>query len=323
MKKANRHRRGLTLVEMLAVLFILALVAGVAVTATEGWVDQSRFEAAQRLLADIEVAILGSRDAREPDGTLVVTGFVADMGRLPRTTGTDPLVLSELWDMPLSFDLRPATAENLSDPSHADPEVIVPCGWRGPYLRLPLGAADLKDPWGKRLVSPVAPSDPPDPDGADYAHLRSAADVPLTSAGQDVGLIRLLGANGRRSDADQRYDRDTHLWIPDVRYRTHLAGKVSVRGATPDAADTVVIKVFGPDPAAPGKIGVVATPPLAFNGTSDYREFALSGLTIGPRVVRAYFSDGGATTSPYARSAVLRMTLLPGSNAKDVVIDRP
>jgi len=294
-----------------------------AVTATEGWVDKERFDAAQRLLGEIEEAVLGVRNARDTDGALVVNGFVADMGRLPRTTGGDPLLLSELWSMPLTFDIRPATVENLSDPAHADSEVRVPCGWRGPYLRLPFGAADLKDPWGKPLVSPVTASSPPDPDGADYAHLRSGNDIALTAPGQEIGLVRILGANRRRSDADQGYDLDTHLRIPGIRYRATFAGKVSVRGATPDSADSVVVRVFGPDPEAPGKIAVASTGPLPFNGTSDYREFLVENLTIGPRVVRAYFTDGGPPTSPHVRSAVLHVTLLPGLNTKDLVIDRP
>ena len=98
------HRRaGLTLVELLVVLAILAIMTTMAVTATNTLVDQSRYDATQRTLLSIEEAVLGPANAREADGTLIVGGFVADVGRLPLAVvdAGDPdgafKQLRELW----------------------------------------------------------------------------------------------------------------------------------------------------------------------------------------------------------------------------------
>src|SRR5262249_50033275 len=121
---AMTARRGMTLVELLVVLTILAILAAAAMTATEVFVDQGRYDANARTLTSIREAVVGPDNARQTDGTVLVSGFVADMGRLPVAVGTDPTTaLAELWANPYPqnpFAVRQAPS---------DPEVLIPSGW--------------------------------------------------------------------------------------------------------------------------------------------------------------------------------------------------
>src|SRR5437763_3727153 len=98
MPRRSHPHFGLTLVELLVVLVILAILTTIAVQSTEKVVEQARYEATQRTLQNIQNAILSPPNQRTPDGSLLITGFVADMGRLPQPVadGGDPL--RELWD---------------------------------------------------------------------------------------------------------------------------------------------------------------------------------------------------------------------------------
>jgi prepilin-type N-terminal cleavage/methylation domain-containing protein len=85
-KMQRSHRSALTLVELLVVLVIIAIVTGIAITATENVIDQGRYNATQQTLQNIQEAIMGPANQRAPDGSFLITGFVADMGRLPPLT---------------------------------------------------------------------------------------------------------------------------------------------------------------------------------------------------------------------------------------------
>jgi len=98
--------------------------------------------------------------------------------------------------------------------------------------------------------------------------------------------------------------------------------------AEPDAADTITVRVFGPDPTLDnaGKIkAFTATAP--FSAPSVTLNFPVDGdaddLTTGARVVRAYFTDdAGTVTSSFDASAVTDVILQPGFNTIELVIDR-
>ena len=80
---SRRSERGLTLVEMLVVLAILVALTTVAVNSTEGVVDQGRYDATGNTLDGVRDAVLGREGLKGPDDRPFITGFVADMGRLP------------------------------------------------------------------------------------------------------------------------------------------------------------------------------------------------------------------------------------------------
>lgn len=125
------HRRhGMTLVELLLVVFILAALAASASSMVEGAHDQARYDDTRTRISLIRRAIVG------PDDPIIPTsGFVADMGR-------DPVSISELL-------------ENPNDPAglySVDALTGVGSGWRGPYLRasprFTNGAIEFPDGWG-------------------------------------------------------------------------------------------------------------------------------------------------------------------------------
>jgi prepilin-type N-terminal cleavage/methylation domain-containing protein len=151
----RRLRTGLTLLELMVVLVILAIVATVAVQSLQPQVDSQRFESAARLLEEIRGATLGPARKFQLDGTPLVSGFIADIGRFPRVEPSDDdsderQSLSELWSnenqlgSQFPFQFRPGPEQPVNYSS-----IRLPCGWRGPYLQLPIGTQKLVDPWGR------------------------------------------------------------------------------------------------------------------------------------------------------------------------------
>jgi prepilin-type N-terminal cleavage/methylation domain-containing protein len=170
-----RIRSGLTLLELLMVLVILAIVATVSIQSLQPQVDNQRFQTATRLLSEIEAAAIGPRQKFQTDGTPLISGFVADTGRLPlpssggiqsgftslapesatsletntSATPTGAPNLAELWSehsalatqFPFQFRDGPTEPVDYSD-------IRLACGWRGPYLQLPPGSTQVIDPWG-------------------------------------------------------------------------------------------------------------------------------------------------------------------------------
>lgn len=324
MKRNNHHRPAFTLLELVVVLAILAVVTTLAIRSLDGLEDESRYDKTTRGLEELSAAVLGSPDDRAADGSRTVSGFVADMGRLPVTTGAAELTLSELWENPgAPFDVRPAVVANGVSLAMEDPQVLVSGGWRGPYFRLPIGATTWLDGWGNPMTSPATAS-PPDPDSIGYARLRDAADNPIITTGQEIRIVRHLGANGRLDAADTGYDREGGLVIPDEMFKASLSGQIEVLDgespATADSGDTVTVRIFSPNPADPSKITVAsAVIPFARNPVT----WTIPGATIGPRVVRAYFDDVNASgTTLLRKSPVTHVTLRPGVNSVNLTIDR-
>ncbi len=150
--------RGLTLLELVAVLVILAIVATVAVNSLQPRVEQIRWEQAQQLLEEVRQSSLGTPRAKHDDGSPLVTGFVADIGRLPMPAIVQdpelskPITLRELWDAtsPLAIDFPFRFRAGPKEPIDFS-SVRLPCGWRGPYLTLGVGQKTLLDPWARPL----------------------------------------------------------------------------------------------------------------------------------------------------------------------------
>lgn len=171
-------RRGLTLVELLVVLTILALMATVAITSTDLIMSQGRYEATVRTLTNIEEAILSSHQLQETGGSTSMSGFIVDTGRLP-------VSLAELFVQPPDIVAWNAYAFD-SDRDGTD-DVRLTSGWNGPYLRLPVGVAatNLKDGYGRDfLVGFPAPGEMiVGSQGAD-----GDSDLPEEGYDQDVGI---------------------------------------------------------------------------------------------------------------------------------------
>ena len=147
-------RAGLTLLELMVVLVILAIVATVAIQSLQPQIDNQRFQSSTRLLGEIKTATLGPVQKYQIDGTPLISGFLCDVGRLPIASApsqdAQSAVLGELWDsesgiasnFPFQFRAGPVQPVDYST-------IRLPCGWKGPYLQLPVGSKTLTDAWGR------------------------------------------------------------------------------------------------------------------------------------------------------------------------------
>lgn len=323
--RSPKHRRsGFTLLELLVVLVILAAVTTLAFRSLEEVQDQRRYESSRALLEDLEKAVLGDEET---------AGFVADLGRLPQTVlqGSE-LTLAELWQQGTlpGYDVR----------SHAtDPEVLLPTGWRGPYLTLPLYATNVFDGWGNPMRS-LPDASPANPASTGYPRLRDDNDAAIITAGQPVSILRHLGANGTFDLADLGVDRDLGVAFasttpPLNRYQASVKATVQVlesdgSPAPASATDQVYVRVFTPNPADVTQLLVVAdkTAQAASVSIPPAPGAYLTGLTIGARVIRAYVIQDQGNSDPVddvvvAKSAIKHVTLRPGVNFISLTIYRP
>lgn len=285
------NSQGFTLVELAVVLGIIVILTHLAVREAGQWRTAQLHTLADRGLAEIKEAVLGDDFERDTEGVRTRTGFLADMGRLPQaaTNAQGRLTLAELWAPPspnTPYAARPATAANLtsgSDPADADEDVLIPCGWRGPYLRLPFGRTRLLDAWGNAYETPD--------DAHTTARLRTADDDAITSAGTPVVIVRHLGADGAPDTLTapaSPEDADTTLNL----FECHGAAGLT------NCSLTVTVNAYDSDgnPASGSYSGTVRVySPYGAQVTVGKAPFTLkagtahatvTGLTPGTRVLR-------------------------------------
>jgi prepilin-type N-terminal cleavage/methylation domain-containing protein len=169
---------GFTLLEMLLVLFLMALVASAGLMLTEGVEDQAKYNETRRRMEMMRRAIVGD-PTRTVNGSPEISGFVADMGRLPGCVG-------EL--LGLGPERTPVTDPRTFE-SPCDNTVTIPewhmddgiaSGWRGPYIQvLPERDGELRfrDGYGN--------SDASDARNSGWAYSVYTETVSLASAGFD------------------------------------------------------------------------------------------------------------------------------------------
>lgn len=176
----HKGQGGLTLLELLVVVAILAVLATVAIQSTTDIGNQTRYDATQKSIGAFRTAVLGPPGQTAPDGSRMATGFIADMGRVPRSrTLIHPEFggvpdLTELYSESLPSGLKAYALHTAGEAYVAltsitavslktipertalyDATVKIPAGWRGPYLRKPPTELTLVDGWQKPLVSRV------------------------------------------------------------------------------------------------------------------------------------------------------------------------
>jgi len=286
------NRQGFTLLELAVVLGIIVIITHLAVREAGQWRASQLHALSDKGLSEIRDAILGGDFERDTEGARVRTGFLADMGRLPQaiTNAEDRLTLSELWLRPASaaetYGVRAAVASNLvdeADSADADSDVQVPCGWHGPYLRLPFGKTRLLDAWGNAYETP---------DDASYtARLRTFDNGLISASGTTVVFIRHLGADGAPDDvtAPASAEDDDGVLNLFATYGadgiTNASLTVTVNAYDSDGTPasgtyTGTARVYGP---FGGKI-MISKQSLSL--TAGTASATLTGLTPGPRVLR-------------------------------------
>ena len=176
-QEGARDRWGLTLLELVVVVAILAVLTGVAVRTASNFGMEARDEATRRTVEAFRGALVGNGTRGAGVAGAETSGFVADMGRLPRS---DARMLGDLgWVVDVGelhaeqvpaglvpFGVHGVSAQTTElmwvggSPGTHDGLVLsgglrVPAGWRGPYLRRAVGESVLSDGWGKPLVNRV------------------------------------------------------------------------------------------------------------------------------------------------------------------------
>lgn len=270
-----RRQSGLTLVEMLAVLLVLTMLASIAISSTEGLIDKGRHETSIRGLEELETAILGDPQLRDGNSSLIPNGYASDVGRLPVARGGDPLTqLEDLWKQ------GTAPAWSTRETPQGDDEVSMAAGWKGPYLNLPLGASDLRDGWHKPFVL-----------------LKAGPPVAPVVDGDPVEILQTLGSDS--AAGGEGYAADLPPIDVASGHKASLSGYVHL-GTVPTAAVArdIVVRVYGPDGSAVPKPvktldQVVLTLPAGSPGPIAYTFDAVANggkgpLVKGSRIVRAY-----------------------------------
>jgi prepilin-type N-terminal cleavage/methylation domain-containing protein len=294
----SRRQRGLTLLELLVVLMILATLGTVMVTQTMSLTNEARYDQTVRMLEQIRDGLSGRVIVSGEDPSAVLPGFVVDMGRLPE--GPD---LSELWVQGAlaDFDLHDVSAA--FDDVTPDALPGIAGGWRRPYVRLPVGAAELTDGWGQ--VFDV-----------------QKADGTAAAAGEE---IRKVVSDGSGITGDPY-----NVTLDDVDYTDDdlISGPISFELTfTLAASDNAVVRLYGPLGADDGLPGVVAQQGFAATGTGSAQtetvNFGGQRVRVGPKVLRVYQWDDPDPptdrTDPDAkwpgvgfRSEIRRVTVPPG-----------
>ncbi|MCA9216157.1 MAG: prepilin-type N-terminal cleavage/methylation domain-containing protein [Planctomycetales bacterium] len=196
-RKQRIRRFGLTLLELIVALGILAVLSTIAIRSLDPLADQARYEATQRLLDDLRSATVGDPNAKQLGGQRIVSGYVADTGSLPST-------LSDFTTKPAGLIAYAAQTFD-SDRDTVD-DVSLSSGWKGPYVRFGAGQSVIVDGWGR---TPLI-----DPDGGDFD---------FTSQGSDGDSVL----------PEDDYQADISVAMPSVEYTASVVFRVfAIDGTT-------------------------------------------------------------------------------------------
>lgn len=321
-------RRGLTLIELVVVLVILAALTGIAVRSLEPVADQARYEQTQKTLENIREAIQ-TRDVT--NGSVDFAGFVSDMGRLPVAVNAGgELQPIELWRNDLTtFGGAADMVRYQVQSSFADPyvhptstigrTVPVASGWRGPYLQLPPGVDRLRDGYGRSIVLVANDTAPATP---------AVAGDPIVNFGS-------LGADVGNSGDD--------LSLPNSVFDSgRIEGTLSVSVLRSDGApvtlaatERLFVRVYGPatNLGGPGVIANAELPTgsgvLLNHDPTPVPYLITSGIRTVRAVVVTKTTDvatppSSPTEDVVSQSTAIQVVVKPGSNVLPTLyLDRP
>ncbi|MFO1066349.1 MAG: type II secretion system protein [Pirellulales bacterium] len=140
-RSSLNSRSGMTLVELVVVLAILAMLAGIAVRSMNAAAEQVRYECTRSVLEQSRIAILGDR--MRPDHEPDHYGYFSDCGSLPSD-------LDDLLSKPIGITARSLfTFDSDRDGTN---DVSLSGGWNGPYLHPGVGQATIVDGWGRSIT---------------------------------------------------------------------------------------------------------------------------------------------------------------------------
>lgn len=320
------RRSGFSLIEMVIALAILAAATTIAIRATSGLQDQARYQSTTRSLTDLQSAIAGAPNQRGPDGSTIISGFVADTGRLPQFTidPNDPLGVN---GDPLSELLRQNTLPAFGFvTANSDTSVVVGVGWKGPYVRLAAGPSYIRDGWGNSF------------------HVYDASGNLLSAPGAPISQIsswaadKIADTNHGGTGDTNGYDADVSVPYPNAIstnggfiYLGTLNGQVTMNvgtdavagnplstGPAPNLTYTnavgtkfnvgIWVVLFSPDlsqtPRPVGETLAANTFAGSSNALVSPFTYLVPSTTIGPRVIKAYVIDSSVLATNANLAAV-------------------
>jgi type II secretory pathway pseudopilin PulG len=263
-------RNALTLLELVVVLGILALLAGVAVHSLDPIANQSRYESSQSMINGIRSAIMGDPNAKNANGQKIISGYIADTAELPAT-------LSDLLQKPSGI-IAYGTDSFDSDRDLTN-DVTLSRGWNGPYLQLGAGRTNILDGWGHALT----------------LHNNSGS-LTITSLGSDNDSV----APEDGYQADISVEIPTNAYSGDVVLRLYaisattgtridptLSNLLDGIASPPAGTKLLGIHFYGKN-ASGGTTGEVQEVmcPVAMTGSFEYR---ISNAAHGKAAARAIF----------------------------------
>ena len=237
-------KRSLTLIEMIIVISILAIVSTSLISVVGDTDDQLRYDETVSRLEAVKKALIGETDL--VNGQIVVSGFIADMGRLPKEAAvTGTFDLTELIELGSQSKWTFDSNSGLSQ------------GWRGPYVNFSSGESRINDAWGNEIVATMD---------------SVSQDVTLTSFGSD-------GVIGGEAGS---YEEDIELKISKESFLTKTIFTMNVTNSdvAPSPDRIVTISLVNPYSSTPISANVNSeagtTAPLSFEFAEAFgREFVV------------------------------------------------
>ena len=125
----------------------------------------------------------------------------------------------------------------------------MPCGWRGPYLRLALGQTSIRDGWGNPLIL-----------FSDLAGTPAAVGDPIlavsSTAAQRQQPLQCAAGSQYRTGPDRRQRKRLRCWIP--------------METPPTRPGAVQVWMYGPNPSTGGLWESQCTTTTATDGVVSY-----------------------------------------------------
>ena len=324
---------GFTLLELLVVLVILSGAAFMTLNILTDGSGQVRFDDTKNRLKMIRRAIAGDV-MLSVNGEPMLSGFVADVGRLPNCM-QELLVRTDI-----DCDNNAATSEDNIPDWQVDDVVTgatktgLSFGWRGPYLKT--FDSVFRDGWGNEDSGA-------NNYGWNFTHVvEDSKNIALTL--QSLGLGGVGGTSSPVVDFEVDYPATGNLVERnDVFVDVSTVGMgVIIRNTTASdimlSEDTLCLCIYYPDGATTIKNQIVTqgnaeiliaaggSVPITFSRptTSDYASASDRFIAIGNRTVRlmAYDNTGDVCeTTEYNSSPFFPIKLMPSQDFPTIIWD--
>ncbi len=182
-------RSGMTLLEMVVSLAILAALSTIAVRSIAPLADQARYEATQNVLNELREVTVGATYLRQPNGQAIVSGYIADTGSLPTA-------LVDLFTQPVG--LSAFASQTFDSDRDGTDDISLSSGWNGPYMQLGAGVDSVVDGWGNPVLI--------DPDAGvfDFTSYGSDADSAVPETGYRADLVVEIPTSNYQGDVALR-----------------------------------------------------------------------------------------------------------------------